>query len=205
MNVIIHPDTIQVKQFINLFPEFRSWLSTNVSTETISLHQWSLSRDSSLSRDKRRGTEERARSQVWDRENRSPPFLFRVGSSTLSHNASFIPLLDILDNERDWRRRGIKEALWERVEDPTLNRKGGLRFSLSHNWDRALSSVPRRLSRDSELSRDKLHWWRLMVSVETFVDNQDLNPGKRFINCFTLLYFSECNQRIVMNRKTTIF
>ena len=31
----------------------------------------------------------------------------------------------ILDNERDWRRRGIKEALWERVEDPTLNRKGG--------------------------------------------------------------------------------
>ena len=63
----------------------------------------------------------------------------------------------ILDNERDWRRRGIKEALWERVEDPTLNRKGGLRFSLSHTWDRALSSVPRRLSRDSELSRDKLH------------------------------------------------
>ena len=39
----------------------------------------------------------------------------------------------ILDNERDWRRRGIKEALWERVEDPTLNRKGGAPvLSVSH-------------------------------------------------------------------------
>ena len=32
--------------------------------------------------------------------------------------------VQILDKERDWRRRGIKEAIWERVEDPTLNRKG---------------------------------------------------------------------------------
>ena len=63
----------------------------------------------------------------------------------------------ILDKERDERRRGIKEAIWERVEDPALNRKGGLRFSLSHTWDRALVPAPRRLSRDSELSRDKLH------------------------------------------------
>ena len=62
----------------------------------------------------------------------------------------------ILDKERDWQRRGIKEAIWERVEDPALNRKGSLPFSLSHTWDRALVSVPRRLSRDSELPRDKL-------------------------------------------------
>ena len=34
---------------------------------------------------------------------------------------------------------------------------GRFRFSLSYTWDRALASVPRRLSRDSELSRDKLH------------------------------------------------
>ena len=27
--------------------------------------------------------------------------------------------------QRDWQRRGIKEAIWESVEDPTLNRKGG--------------------------------------------------------------------------------
>ena len=39
----------------------------------------------SLSRDKCWGREARARSQVWERENQRPPFLFRVGSSTLSH------------------------------------------------------------------------------------------------------------------------
>ena len=38
----------------------------------------------------------------------------------------------ILDKERDWRRRGIKEAIGERGEDLTLNTKGGLLFSLSH-------------------------------------------------------------------------
>ena len=74
----------------------------------------------------------------------------------------------ILDKERDWQRRGIKEAIWERVENPTLNRKGGgTPVLLSHTWDRALFSVPRRLSHDSELPRDQLHWWRPMVLVET--------------------------------------
>ena len=38
----------------------------------------------------------------------------------------------ILDTERDWRRKGIKEAIWERVEDPTLNRKRGSVLSVSH-------------------------------------------------------------------------
>ena len=37
---------------------------------------------------------------------------------------------------------------------PNPEQKGELRFSLSHTWDRALVSVPRRLSRDSELP----HW-----------------------------------------------
>ena len=44
---------------------------------------------------------------------------------------------------------------------PNPEQKGGeggdgLRFSLSHTWDQALSSVPRRLSHDSELPRDQL-------------------------------------------------
>ena len=65
--------------------------------------------------------------------------------------------VEILDKERDWRRRGIKEAILERVEDPTLSKKEGLGFSLSHTWDRALSSFPRSLSHDSELTRDQLH------------------------------------------------
>ena len=61
----------------------------------------------------------------------------------------------ILDREEDWVRRGIKEAVWERVEKPSLNRKGGLRYNLSSTWDRALSQIPRRLSRDQVRSCDK--------------------------------------------------
>ena len=38
----------------------------------------------------------------------------------------------ILDRERDWRRKGIKEAIWKRVEDPTQNIKRGSVLSVSH-------------------------------------------------------------------------
>ena len=51
----------------------------------------------------------------------------------------------ILDREEGWFERGVREALWERVEKPSLNRTGGLRFQLSHTWDRALHKLPRRL------------------------------------------------------------
>ena len=52
------------------------------------------------------------------------------------------------DRESRWFERGVKEAIWERVEKPTLNRRGGLRFQLSHAWDRILQEVQSRLSRD---------------------------------------------------------
>ena len=35
-------------------------------------------------------------------------------------------------------RRGIREAVRERVRSPTLNRNRGLRYCLSHKWDRPL-------------------------------------------------------------------
>ena len=54
-------------------------------------------------------------------------------------------------------RRGIKEAIWERVEQPSFNRKGGFRFSLSNTWDRVLRRFPRRLSRDPSGSRNLQH------------------------------------------------
>jgi hypothetical protein len=44
----------------------------------------------------------------------------------------------VLDKEEDWHKRGVKEAIWERIKEPTLNKKGGLRFNLPHTWDRAL-------------------------------------------------------------------
>ena len=55
----------------------------------------------------------------------------------------------ILDKEENWVRRGIKEAVWERVKGPSLNKKGGLRFVLSHTWARALRVVPNQLSLDT--------------------------------------------------------
>ncbi len=54
----------------------------------------------------------------------------------------------LLDKEEQWYRRGIKEAIWERVEQPSLNKKGGLRHNLSHVWDSALKRIPSRLSHD---------------------------------------------------------
>ena len=50
----------------------------------------------------------------------------------------------ILDSETRWHERGIKEAIYERIEKPSLTTK--LRFKLSHAWDPVLSTIPRRLS-----------------------------------------------------------
>ena len=64
-------------------------------------------------------------------------------------NHSFKPEeVVILDKEDRWFERGVREAIWERVEQPALNKRGGLRFQLSHAWDEAIRRLPRRLSRD---------------------------------------------------------
>ena len=55
----------------------------------------------------------------------------------------------VLEKEENWFSRGIKEAVWERVEGPSLNKKGGLRFVLSHTWDRELRDVPSVTQADS--------------------------------------------------------
>ena len=39
------------------------------------------------------------------------------------------------------------EAIWERIEQPSLNKRGGLRFQLSNTWNQSLNDVTRRLSR----------------------------------------------------------
>ena len=53
----------------------------------------------------------------------------------------------ILDREERWFERGVREAIWERVEQPSLNKRGGLRFQLSRTWDLPLTDVTRRLTR----------------------------------------------------------
>ena len=63
----------------------------------------------------------------------------------------------VLDKEERWFERGVREAIWERVEQSSLNKKGGLRFLLSHAWDWALKDIPRRLSHDQ--STGSQTWW----------------------------------------------
>ncbi|KAI8493887.1 hypothetical protein Bbelb_282340 [Branchiostoma belcheri] len=47
---------------------------------------------------------------------------------------------DVLDRETRWWERGVKEAIYERMYNPTLNREGGLRVDLSGTWDFCTSS-----------------------------------------------------------------
>ncbi|KAI8517692.1 hypothetical protein Bbelb_037090 [Branchiostoma belcheri] len=48
---------------------------------------------------------------------------------------------DILDREARWFERGVKEAIYERLYKPLLNRKGGLRVELSSTWDSTLQHI----------------------------------------------------------------
>ncbi len=52
----------------------------------------------------------------------------------------------ILDKESRWFERGVKEAIYERSQKPSLNKHGGLRFHLSHTWDKAVEAIPKVLS-----------------------------------------------------------
>ncbi|KAI8490873.1 hypothetical protein Bbelb_312920 [Branchiostoma belcheri] len=45
---------------------------------------------------------------------------------------------NVLDRETRWWERCVKEAIYERMYNPTLNREGGLRVDLSGTWDLAL-------------------------------------------------------------------
>ena len=64
----------------------------------------------------------------------------------------------VLDKEETWLRWGIKEAAWERVKGPSLSKKGGLRFVLSHTCDRVLQDMLGQLSRDTCIVWSKLTW-----------------------------------------------
>ena len=49
--------------------------------------------------------------------------------------------ITILDKEEKWFKRDL-EVIWERVKQPSLNKKGGLCFLLSHTWDPILKQLP---------------------------------------------------------------
>ena len=52
----------------------------------------------------------------------------------------------IMDREDRWFERGVKEAIYVKVEKPSLNRGGGLRHHLSPIYNAVLSSLPRRFN-----------------------------------------------------------
>ena len=57
----------------------------------------------------------------------------------------------ILDKEDRWFERGVKESIHAKVENPSLNRGGGLRYNLSPIFHAALSLVPRKIKTTSQV------------------------------------------------------
>ncbi|XP_061603008.1 uncharacterized protein LOC133464838 [Cololabis saira] len=52
----------------------------------------------------------------------------------------------VLDREDGWFERGVREAIYVKVERPSLNRGGGLRHHLSSSYNAVLKTLPRRLT-----------------------------------------------------------
>ena len=57
------------------------------------------------------------------------------------HKFDPIESVSVVDRESKWFERGVRESIYERMEQPAMNRKGGLRFALSRTWDRAILSA----------------------------------------------------------------
>ena len=55
--------------------------------------------------------------------------------------------MHVLDREERWFERGVKEAIYVKLEQPSLNRGGDLRHQLSAT----LTSLPRKLCHRSHL------------------------------------------------------
>ena len=51
----------------------------------------------------------------------------------------------ILDRESRWFERGVKEALYVKCEQPSLNKGGGLRHNLAGAYSSAITKIPQRL------------------------------------------------------------
>ena len=68
------------------------------------------------------------------------------------HKFDPLTTVSIVDKEPRWFERGVREAIYERVQQPAINKKGGLRFMLPHSWDRALASSLGHTSMNSKLT-----------------------------------------------------
>ena len=56
------------------------------------------------------------------------------------HKLNSLSIVSIVDKESRWFERGVREAIYELIQQPVMNKKGGLRFTLSQSWDQALAT-----------------------------------------------------------------
>ena len=47
----------------------------------------------------------------------------------------------ILDKEKNLFKRGVKEAVWVRIKNSSLNCNSGTRIKFSHYWDRFINTA----------------------------------------------------------------
>ena len=57
----------------------------------------------------------------------------------------------VLDREDRWFERGVKKAIYVRLEKPSLNKGGGLRHHLSTTYNALLGALPRRFNPHTHL------------------------------------------------------
>ena len=97
--------------------------------------------------------------------------------------------VQILDREDRWFERGVKEAIYVKVEKPSLNRGGGLRHQLSPIYNAVLSSVPRRLNNAASKNNCRSH------SASCDSASNDSN------DCRSLLVSGENNSNNINNKR----
>ena len=78
--------------------------------------------------------------------------------------------MHVLDREDRgwWFEWGVKESIYLKLEQPSLNRGGGLRHQLSATYNAVLKSLPRKLNHSLHLSSwdtsdshdDQGKWWQ---------------------------------------------
>ena len=51
--------------------------------------------------------------------------------------------VEIISREKNWFDRGVKEAVFVKSDNPSLNKHGGVRHKLSSAWDSTIASLTR--------------------------------------------------------------
>ena len=63
--------------------------------------------------------------------------------------------VEVLDRDDDWQRRGVREAIYIRVNKPDLNRDQG-RYQLPHSWDNLLWSRVSKVEKPRQRDQNSL-------------------------------------------------